>query len=68
MPARKRPAPPQNVGFYFSMSDYQLNAYRATEKVTVYIRTHIGQWYANGELVKEAALPDDLWQLRPVQK
>lgn len=68
MPPRKKVAAPQNVGFYLSMADYQENAYRSTESVVIYVRTHIGQWYANGTLIPEAKLPADLWQMRLVQQ
>ncbi len=50
------------------MADYQENAYRSTESVVIYTRTHIGQWYASGVLVPEAKLPADLWQMRPIQR
>lgn len=67
MVARKRvKVVPQNVGFYISMADYTAHAYRATESVVWYVRTHAGQWFANGTLVTESKLPSDLVQLRPV--
>lgn len=67
MPPRKKVDVPQNVGFYISLADFTENAYRSTESVVWYVRTHIGQWYANGSIVPETKLPADLMQMRPVQ-
>lgn len=67
MPPRKKILAPQNVGFYISLADFSENAYRSTESCVVYVRNHIGQWYAGGDLVAEAKLPADLIQMRPVQ-
>lgn len=67
MPPRKKSPAPQGVGFYVSISDYGRFAYQSTETVVVYVRNHIGQWYASGVLVSEVKLPPDLIQLRPVQ-
>ncbi|URP22307.1 hypothetical protein SEA_BIG4_274 [Microbacterium phage Big4] len=68
MPPRKKVTAPQEVGFYMSISEYQAKAYSSTESISIYVRTHIGQWYSNGVLVSESALPADLWRLRPEQK
>lgn len=67
MVTSKKKTIPQEVGFYLSMEDYRTNAYRSTESVVVYVRTHIGQWYANGTIVPESKLPGDLLLMRPVQ-
>lgn len=67
MPPRKKSPAPTAVGFYISLEDYSLNAYRSTESVVVYVRNHVGQWYAGGSVVAESKLPDDLLQLRPAQ-
>lgn len=67
MPPRKKVLAPQNVGFYISLADFSKNSYRSLENCVVYVRNHIGQWFASGTLVSEDRLPADLVQLGPVQ-
>lgn len=67
--SRNRPPRLPEVGrYFFSLSDYEDNASLDPELVVLYARNDQGLWFANGLHVLEDEVPDDLWEVRLVQR
>jgi len=60
---------PLTATFYVSYADFYENAREHPQRVTFYSRhSGTGQWYANNEVLADHEVPDDLWDVRMVQR
>ncbi len=59
---------PLNGKFFFSTANYMENAGLDPELVHLYARNEQGEWFVNGLKTHPNEIPDDLWDVRMVQR
>jgi hypothetical protein len=68
MARKSAPRLPVTGRFFFSVGNYQENAELDPEFVDLYARNAQGIWFVNGLKTDENEIPDDLWEVRTVQR
>lgn len=67
-PRKSAPRLPVSGRFFFSLSDYYENSGLDPQFVDLWSRDAQGIWYCNGLKTMESEVPDDLCEVRMVQR